>query len=154
MIEQHSDPKFKVTLIALVVLLSALIFSSVAFYSYKAGARDVGEKLVHAFYTFDLPTIAENDKQIQKLTTKDIYERFTISSSARQLRVYLKFEGKPTEAKIIGHHGDTIYFYIDSEGFDPDRTFAIKYKYRWGKITEVAEMEVFLLPQTIRSDLK
>jgi len=137
-----------------ILLITTIIIGVVGYYSYKAGAKEVSEELLHSFYTFELPTIAENDKRIKELTTEEIYESHTISSSNRQLRVYLKFQGNPTEAKIIKHDGDTIYYYIDSEGFDPDRTFAFKYNYSWGKIDEVVEYEVFFLPQSSRSDLE
>ena len=146
--------KVSVPLILFVSLLTVVIFAGVGYYGYKAGAKEVSEELLHAFYTFDLPTIADNDKRISELTTEEIYESHTISSSNRQLRVYLKFQGNPTEAKIIKHDNDTIYYYIDSEGFDEERTFAMKYKYSWGKITELVEYEVFFLPQSSRSDLE
>lgn len=123
-------------------------------YSYKTGEREVSEDLLHAFYTFSLPTIAENDERISELTTKEIYESHTIGSSNRQLRVYLKFEGNPTEAKIISHKGNTIFYSIESVGFDPDRTFAMDYNYSWGKIDKVVEYEVFFLPQSSRSGLE
>lgn len=146
--------RVSVPLILFVGLLTVVIFAGVGYYGYKAGAKEVSEELLHAFYTFDLPTIADNDKRISKLTTEEIYESRTISSSNRQLRVYLKFQGNPTEAKIIKHDNDTIYYYIESEGFDSERTFAMKYKYSWGKITELVEYEVFFLPQSSRSDLE
>lgn len=136
--------------ILIVLVIGAVVFS----YSYKAGEREAGEKLLHAFYTFNLPTISENDEIIRELTTDEIYTSHTISSSNRQLRVYLKFEGNPVEAKIISHKGNTIYYYLDSAGFDSERTFAFKYEYSMGKIVGVAEYELFLLPQTLREDLK
>lgn len=142
----------RVKIYVLVIILS--ISSVVGFYAYKVGEREVSEKLLHAFYTFDLTTIADNDKKISELTTEEIYQSHTISSSTRQLRVYLKFAGNPTEAKIISHKKGIIYYSIHSEGFDSERIFAMRYKYSWGKITEIAEYEVFLLPQTLRSDLE
>lgn len=126
----------------------------VGIYSYKTGEREVSEDLLHAFYTFNLPTIADNDERISELTTKEIYESHTIGSSNRQLRVYLKFAGNPTKAKILSHKGDTIFYSIESEGFDPDRTFAMNYNYSWGKIDKIVEYEVFFLPQSSRSGLE
>lgn len=146
--------KLKLTTFALVFVLLAGCLGAVGLYSYKTGAREVSEDLLHAFYTFTLPTIADNDERISELTTEEIYESHTIGSSNRQLRVYLKFEGNPTKAKIISHKDNTIYYYIESAGFDPDRTFAMKYNYSWGKIDEVIEYEVFFLPQSSRSDLE
>lgn len=137
-----------------IIIAIILTGSSVFLYSYKVGERQAGEDLLHAFYTFNLPTIAENDKRIAELASEEIYQSHTISSSNRQLRVYLKFEGNPTEAKIISHKDNTIYYYIDSKGFDSDRTFAFKYEYSMGKITKLAEYELFLLPQTLRKDLE
>lgn len=146
--------KFKLAVYTTTSLLVIIALVVIGYYSYKAGEKEVSEELLHAFYTFDLPTISDNDKRISELTTSEIYESHTIASSNRQLRVYLKFQGKPTEAKIISHKDNTIYYYIDSEGFDSERTFALNYHYSWGKIDEVVEYEVFFLPQSSRSDLK
>lgn len=149
-----SMSKWKFYTINILSLVLGLILVVVFSYSYTAGKKEVSEELLHAFYTFDLNTIADNDKRIKELTTEEIYESHTIASSNRQLRVYLKFQGEPTEARIISHKDDTIFYYIDSKGFDPDRTFAMQYKYSWGKITDVVEYEVFFLPQSSRDSLK
>ena len=148
----NSKWKFSIFLWTLTVV--GAIIGAVFIYSYKAGEREVSEELLHAFYTFELPTIAENDKRIKELTTEEIYQSHTISSSTRQLRVYLKFQGEPTKAKIISHKDNTIFYSVDSRGFDPDRTFAMKYHYKWGKIDKLVEYEVFFLPQSSRSDLE
>lgn len=149
-----SKYKWKIVLLIWVCLILVACIGAVGIYSYKAGEREVSEELLHAFYTFDLPTIADNDKRISELTTEEIYQSHTISSSNRQLRVYLKFQGKPVEAKIISHKDNTIYYYIESEGFDSDRTFAMRYHYSWGKIDKLVEYEVFFLPQSSRGDLE
>lgn len=132
----------------------AIISLIVIIYSFNIGKHETAEKLLDAFYTFDLNTISENDKQIQKLASKEIYESHTISSSTRQLRVYLKFEGNPTEAVILSHNNNKIVYYINSTNFDPERTFALEYKYSMGKIVDILEYEMFFLPQSSRDDLE
>ncbi|MFF2798154.1 hypothetical protein [Lysinibacillus xylanilyticus] len=146
--------KWGLTALVIISCCTGFLLGAIGLYSYKAGEKEVSEELLHAFYTFNLPTIAQNDERIKELTTDEIYQSHTISSSNRQLRVYLKFQGKPTEAKIISHKNNTIFYYINSEGFDKERTFAMQYHYSWGKIDKVVEYEVFFLPQSSRSDLE
>ena len=145
--------KVKILSGLLILIVAIGIALGVGYYSYEAGEHETAEDLLNAFYTFELETINENDQKIKDLTTPEIYERFTIASSNRQLRVYLKFAGEPTKAKIISHRDGIIYYYIDSQGFDSERTFALRYDYKWGKITNVAEYELTPLPQTMREDL-
>lgn len=145
--------KTKIFNISTIVLALLIIAGGVVYYAYTVGKHETAENLLHAFYTFDLNTISENDKEIQKLTTNEIYESHTISSSNRQLRVYLKFEGNPTEAVILSHKNNKIVYYIDSKNFDPERTFALEYEYSLGKITEIVEYEMFFLPQSSRDNL-
>lgn len=146
-------PSKLVKVVVSVVLFVSLVTAGLFYYSYKIGEKETAEKLLNAFYTFDLNTVAKNDEEIFKLTTPEVYESHTISSSMRQLRIYLKFEGEPTKANIIKHEGNTIYYSIESETFDKDRVFVLKYHYNWGKIDKIAEYEVNFLPQSSKEDL-
>lgn len=132
----------------------SVILYAVFSYSYEAGERETATDLLHAMYTFSLPTVYENDERVKELTTEDVYQRLTLSSSNRQLRVYLKFQGHDVEAKVIGHHDGIIYYYLDTQAIDSTRTFALRYKYKWGKIVDVAEYELFPLPQSERYHLE
>lgn len=149
-----SKLKTHLSTILLIVMGLVVLVGAIGIYAFKTGEREVSEELLQSFYTFKLATIDKNDQRIQELTTPEIYESHTISSSNRQLRVYLKFQGKPTEAKVIRHEGNTIFYYIKSKGFDPERTFAMEYHYSWGKIDKIIEYEVFFLPQSSRSDME
>lgn len=151
--EQKGKLRSKWKILTLVITVIILLSSAIFYYSYKVGERETAVKLLNAFYTFDLNTVAKNDEEIFKLTTTEVYESHTIASSMRQLRVYLKFEGNPTEAKILKHEGNTIYYYIKAEGFDEERTFAMKYHYKYGKIDKIAEYEVYFLPNSDREEL-
>lgn len=131
-----------------------IILAIVGTFAYNIAARQMGERLLSDFYDFDLNTIMENDAHIKKITSKKVYEQFTLSSDNRQLRVYLKFAGDATRVNIISHEGDTIFYSIVNRNIDPNRTFAMKYHYSWGKIDKVVEYEVFFLPQSSRDDLK
>lgn len=141
-------------MIAYVATIAIIILAIVGTFAYSIASRQTGERLLRDFYDFDLNTIMNNDDHIKKITTEKIYQQFTLSSDNRQLRVYLKFQGNATSVNIISHDGDTIFYSITNRNIDPNRTFAMKYHYSWGKIDHVVEYEVFFLPQSSRDDLK
>lgn len=130
-----------------------IIICIVGVFAYNTASRQTGERLLKDFYDFDLNTIMQNDEHVKEITTSEIYERFTLSSDNRQLRVYLKFAGDATTTNIISHKGNTIFYSIVNRNIDATRTFALQYHYSWGKIDKVVEYEVFFLPQSSRDDL-
>lgn len=115
--------------------------------------KEAGEELLNAMYDFEVENMYENDDKFKSLTTIGVYEGYTVTSSNRQLRVYMKFGGEPVKPKILKHEDGRIYFNLINKHIDSDRIFVIEYEFRKGEISHLAEYEIHLLPQTIKEDL-
>lgn len=112
--------------------------------AYK-GTR-MGEELVEALYHYIPSEIKAQDSRLKELLSDEMYNKYTIGSDQRQMRMYLKFKNETCVPNIIYQGDNYVIYNLQSNNIGSDRIFQIHYKFKSGVITDINESEIFFLP--------
>lgn len=104
---------------------------------------------LRSLYEFEtLTQFGENIEVFESYVTPEVFDVMTADNSDRILRVYLKFNGKPSYVNVLEATQDYIIYSLVCESIERDRIFLFAYDSSGGKITGIREAELFKFPTT------
>jgi len=137
--------KNRLLLIGLVVLVFVNgVVCVILFYRYQQN-RDsaLGMKTLKSLYEFEnIDQFSDNIEIFRSYVTPEIFTLFTADNTDRILRVYLKFNGKPSYINPIEIGSGYIIYSLVCEAIEKDRIFLFVYETKGGKVTQIREAEM------------
>lgn len=109
----------------------------------------IAVQTLRSLYEFEnLVQFGENIAIFETLVTPDVFKRMTADNTDRILRVYLKFNGRPSYVNVIEAGKGYIVYSLVCEAIERERVFLFNYEINGGKISAIREAELFTFATT------
>jgi hypothetical protein len=109
----------------------------------------LGVRTLRSLYEFEnLTQFDENVDLFETLVTPHVFHLMSADNSDRILRVYLKFNGRPSYVDIIETGPNYVIYSLVCAAIERERLFLFIYEVEGGKVTAIREAELFAFATT------
>lgn len=132
--------------IVIIICLSIILFIVSFCLVQHFRKKSIALRAVNDMYTFvSYDSLAQNNMpDLQKICTKEVYDKLALQNTDRALTTYLKFKNEPVKVNIIKTTDEYIIYSLETDAITRTRKFVFFYNVNLlGKINDVSEAELY-----------